>query len=145
MTNENPATRADAGFHGVVCVVDEDVGVRNSLRLLMELHGVPVVTLASGEELLERVELECPALLITEIELRGVGGFGLKSALQSRGFFIPTMGITSNLDLKKARRARELGFLDLVEKPIVYESILRMVREVLKVEIPVRPGDPGIR
>jgi FixJ family two-component response regulator len=100
--------------------------------------------MASGGELLERVDKECPALLVTEIELGGVGGFELRSALEARGFHIPVIGMTSRLDPGKSRKARLLGFLDLVEKPFVYESVLRAVREVLKVEIPRETGDTGM-
>jgi FixJ family two-component response regulator len=53
-----------------VFVVDDNLGMRRSLRALMESAGLAVETYASGEEFLEAYDLERPGCLLLDIRLQ---------------------------------------------------------------------------
>ena len=53
-----------------VFVVDDNVGVRKSLRALLESAGLAVETYASGEEFLAAYDPERPGCLVLDVRLR---------------------------------------------------------------------------
>jgi two-component system response regulator FixJ len=123
--------KIDPSIQGAVCVIDGDQGIRNSLFMLLGTIGVRAVTFSTAEEFLDRVSGERPAFLITELALPGMGGFELRGELERKGIRIPLIGLTGEADRQKRREAARLGFLDLVEKPFVYWSVVERVQQTL--------------
>jgi len=133
----NTSGQKEAGtssIRGTVCVIDGDEGIRNSLYMLLGTLGIGATTLSTAEEFLGRPNGEMPSFLITELALPGMSGFELKEALNERGIQIPVIALTSESDREKRRKAARLGFLELVEKPFVYWSVVDRVQQTL--------GDP---
>lgn len=127
-TEEDPRT---AHPSGVVCVIDGDQGVRNSLRTLLGTLGVEVRAFSRAEEFLLWVERGRPSCLITEVSLSGMSGFELMDTLRAKGVRLPTIGVTLEADPENIREAARVGLLDLVEKPFVYRPVVERVREAL--------------
>ncbi len=123
--------KSNPSIQGVVCEIDGDHGIRNSLVTLLGTLGVRAATFSTAEEFLDRLNGERPSFLIAELALPGMGGFELKEALDQKGILIPVIGLTSEADEKEKRQAFRLGFLELVEKPFVYWSIVERVQETL--------------
>ncbi len=122
---------ADPGatIDGTVCVIDGDQGIRNSLYMLLGTLGLRASTFATAEDFLDRLGSERPSFLIVELGLPGIGGFELKQILDDRGVRIPVIGLTGEVNSAMRTRAYRLGFLDLVEKPFVYWSVVKRVGE----------------
>jgi FixJ family two-component response regulator len=118
-------------MRGAVCVIDRDQGIRNSLYMLLGTMGVSVVTFSSAEEFLERLAGERPAFLITELSLPGMGGLELKAVLNGKGLHIPAIGLTGEALPAQREEALRLGFLELVEKPFVYWSVVDRVQQTI--------------
>lgn len=129
-TEGEKRTRGES-LQGAVCVIDGDQGIRNSLYMLLATLGVRVVTFSDSEEFLDALGGERPAFLIAELDLPGMGGFDLKRTLNDRGLHLPTIGLTCESDRGKRSRASALGFLDLVEKPFVYWSVVDRVQQIV--------------
>jgi FixJ family two-component response regulator len=100
--------------------------------MLLTTLGVRVVTFSTAEDFLGRVNAESPCFLITELELPGGGGFELKKALDERGIRVPVIGLTGEVNQKNTWEASQLGFLELIEKPFVYWSIVERVQQTLE-------------
>ncbi|MGD2121621.1 MAG: response regulator [Gemmatimonadota bacterium] len=131
MKTSNRERRSDTSVQGLVCVVDGDRGIRNSLFTLLGTLGIMAATFSTAEEALDRLKVEKPSFLIVELDLPGIGGFELKEALDKGGILVPVIGLTSEADEEKKKRATKLGFLELVEKPFVYWSVVERVQETL--------------
>ena len=125
----------EPSLHGAVCVIEGDQGIRKSLYMLLTTLGVRVVTFSTAEDFLGRVNAERPCFVITELDLPGRGGFELIKILYERGIHVPAIGLTGEVDRDNSREASELGFLELIEKPFVYWSVVERVQQTL--------GDPG--
>mgnify|MGYP001152391461 CR=1 FL=1 len=119
-------------LEGSVCVIDGDEGIRNSLYMLLGTLGVHVVTFPSAEDFLKQLDDQYPAFLITEISLPGMGGFDLKRILNEKGLQVPSIGLTGESDPREKDTASRLGFLDLVEKPFVYWSVVDRVQRAVQ-------------
>ena len=120
-------------IRGAVCVIDGDQGIRNSLYMLLGTLGIGAATFSTAEEFLEHLNGERPSILITELALPGMSGFELKEALDGKEIRIPVIGLTSESNPEKRREASRLGFLELVEKPFVYWSVVERVQQALGV------------
>jgi FixJ family two-component response regulator len=123
---------------GVVCVIDGDEGVRESLRALLRTLGLQVLAFGTAEEALARIGEVRPTCLIVELSLPGKSGMELLEGLLEQGVRIPTIGLTWDADSRTRERAARLGLMDLVEKPFVHWKVISKVEEVL-----ARPRNPA--
>jgi FixJ family two-component response regulator len=117
----------------VVCVIDGDQGIRDSLHMLLGTLGVSVLSFSTAEEFLDQVSGEGPSLIITELALPGMSGLELKAVLNGKGIQTPVIGLTGEASRRSREEASRMGFLELVEKPFVYWSVLERVQQTLDV------------
>ena len=99
--------------------------------MLLATLGVRVVTFSTAEEFLSELNGGMPGFLITELDLPGGGGFELMKALDERGVRIPALGLTGEVNHDNSQEASRLGFLELIEKPFVYWSVVEQVQQAL--------------
>ena len=128
---KDPQNGPDVSIQGAVCVIDGDTGVRKSLESLVRTLGLQVATFATAEEFLVRPDRHLPAFVITELDLPGMDGFRLKEALDRRGIEVPVIGLATELKPGMREEAARLGFSDLVEKPFVSGSVIRLMAAAL--------------
>lgn len=127
-----------------VCIIDRDLGVRDSTSVLLGTLGVGVIVFPAPEPFLDWMESCQPSLLITELAFPGMTGFELKEVLDTRGLQIPVIGLTGEMTVEDRRRATQSGFLDLIEKPFMSELVLTRVRETLGIP-PAPTSGPWMR
>ena len=93
----------------------------------LEIAGVAL----SGEEALEIVEIVSPDLVLMDISLkRGMDGVELASELKEK-FGVPVVFITGNSDEKTRKRAMSIGPAAYIQKPIVVENMLQVIKDAL--------------
>jgi FixJ family two-component response regulator len=66
--------------------------------------------------------------MIIDQHMRGMDGLEVVVALQSAGFFVPTILITGRLDAAITARANELGVTAVLEKPLAVARLIALVR-----------------
>jgi two-component system response regulator FixJ len=113
----------------VIFILDDDDGVRDSLRLLLECEGFEVREFASAREFLDagRCDGDC---LILDLHRPQMSGSELLEAMRRRGDMLPVILITGRLDGMVQERARAAGALAVVEKPYRAGEILNLVRRL---------------
>ena len=82
----------------LVCVVDDDKSIRESLPDLLNEFGYSVCTFSSAQEFLESAALDRTAALILDIAMPGMTGLELQTELKHRGNLVPVIFITANRD-----------------------------------------------
>jgi two-component system chemotaxis sensor kinase CheA len=109
------ATREGPGGLGgkVVLVVDDSATYRVLLRNLLEAEGYRVVTVADGAAALEVLEVEPVDVVVSDIEMPRLDGFGLLAAVGGK---VPVVLVTSRTGDVDARRAAELGAAACIAK-----------------------------
>jgi two-component system response regulator TtrR len=91
-------------------VVDDNAGVRNSLRALMESAGIAVETYASSEEFLDAYNPEQPGCLVLDVRLRaGASGLDLQDELRRRNAVLPIIVLTGHGNVPTVRTRAEGG------------------------------------
>jgi RNA polymerase sigma factor (sigma-70 family) len=114
-----------------IYVVDDDTGVRESLSLLLELHGFKVESFDSAEAFLAVVDRAGPGCVIADLRLPGMDGLALHRALRERGVSLPVVIITGHGDVAAARSSFKAGAIDFIEKPLDEEQLLAAIAQAL--------------
>ena len=109
-----------------VFVVDDDDAVRDSLKVLLELQSFRVETFETCQDFLN-AEVGDAACLVLDIHLPGMSGFELMEAMKSAKRSIPTILITARCDNAIRDRAKALGAVALLEKPIEFSGLMAAI------------------
>ena len=117
-----------------VCVVDDDAGVRDSLCLLLRLHGFTGKPYDSGEAFmadLEEVGAASTPVVLLDLRLHGISGAQVQGEIVARGLRWPVIMLTAHGDAASARNALKSGASDFIEKPIDAPVLLAALEAAL--------------
>lgn len=118
-----------------VFVVDDNAGVRTSLRALMESVGIAIETYASGEEFLQAYDPERPGCLVLDVRLRaGASGLDLQDELRRRNATLPIIVLTGHGNVPTSVRALKAGAVDFLQKPVPPQALLERIRTAIETD-----------
>jgi len=115
-----------------VFVVDDDEGVRNSLRFLLKSVGLTTRALASASEFLEVYTYNQPGCLVLDVRMPGMSGIELQQQLNLRGAAIPVIFITGHGDIPMAVEAMQHGAFDFLQKPFRDQDLIDRIQRALE-------------
>ncbi|MCF8706750.1 MULTISPECIES: chemotaxis protein CheB [Sphingomonadaceae] len=101
-----------------VFVVDDDRGIRDTLRELLEIKGYQVETYSDGESLLKADSPGMQGCLILDANMPGMGGLEVLEHLKGRDSRLSICMITGKGDIATAVTAMKAGAIDFIEKPV---------------------------
>jgi two-component system response regulator FixJ len=115
-----------------VFVVDDDAGVRDSLRVLLLSAGFKVTCYPAATAFLSDPEpkLGC---LVADIRMPDMTGLDLQDELVRRGDTLPVIIVTGHGDVPLAVRALKSGAVDFLEKPFDDEQLLSSIKRALEI------------
>jgi FixJ family two-component response regulator len=113
-----------------VFVVDDDVSVRESLKLLVESAGWEAETFGSGEEFLARQRVPGPSCLLLDVVLPDLNGCDLQSLVADRAE-MPIIFMTAYGDVPTTVRAMKAGAAEFFTKPVVNDLLLTSIRNAI--------------
>lgn len=115
----------------IVCVVDDDVSVRESLELLIRTAGWCPETFASAREFLSRPQPAVPCCLVLDVTLPGLSGLELQEQLAGRRD-MPIIFITGHGDIPMTVQAMKAGAVEFLTKPIDDDALLNAIRGAIE-------------
>jgi DNA-binding NtrC family response regulator len=114
-----------------VLVVDDEAGVRESLRML--LHGECEVAVAeSADAALARIGEARPDLILLDLVMPGRSGLDLLEELRQRGEPPPVIVLTATKTVTTAVEAMKLGAADYLTKPFEVDALRIKIRNLLQ-------------
>lgn len=114
-----------------IFVVDDDEGVRNSLRFLLQSVGLTATMLPSAVEFLNAYRPEQPGCLVLDVRMPGMSGLELQQQLNLRGAMIPVIFITGHGDIPMAVEAMQHGAFDFLQKPFRDQDLIDRIQRAL--------------
>ena len=114
-----------------ICVVDDDEGVADSLKLLLETFGYDVQSYNSGADLLADDRRRAADCMIIDHHMPNMNGLDLVDRLQKEGGRVPMILISGRLDTSTKERALSLGITSVLEKPFAADCLVDLIRMVL--------------
>jgi FixJ family two-component response regulator len=115
----------------VVFVVDDDSGVRSSIRMLLKSIGIAATPMASAQEFLAAFDPAQPGCLVLDIRMPAMSGMELQQQLNLRGATIPVIFITGHGDVPMAVEAMQHGAFDFLQKPFRDQELIDRVQKAL--------------
>lgn len=114
-------------MNGRVLIIDDEDGVRRSLRGLLEDEGYCVEEAPSGEEGLRIADEVSPDLIMLDVVLGGIDGLEVLARLVEQGYRYPVIMMSGHATLENAVKATRLGATNFLEKPLAAEKVLAEV------------------
>ena len=114
-----------------VFVVDDDEGVRDSLRFLLKSVGLSTKVLGSAAEFLAGHDANQPGCLVLDVRMPAMSGLELQQQLNLRGDTIPVIFITGHGDIPMAVEAMQHGAFDFLQKPFRDQDLIDRLQKAL--------------
>jgi len=129
----SPITNEGIHVSSTIMTVDDSPSMRMLLRAALTDLGYKVLDAEDGVQALERLEGAEPDLLITDINMPRLDGFGLieKVREQDRHRNLPILVLTTESSDEKKQRARSAGATGWIVKPFHPEKLAAAIRRVL--------------
>ncbi|MDF2765946.1 MAG: transcriptional regulatory protein [Rhodospirillales bacterium] len=127
---------------GTVFVIDDDEAVRDSLKLLLESHLLPVHDFASVPEFLQAVGPRPRGCLVLDLHLPVIGGLDFLGRYRDRLNGMPVILITGKADAATRARAFEAGVRHFLEKPFEDHEVVGAVADALALNAAVSETAP---
>jgi CheY-like chemotaxis protein len=110
-----------------ILVVDDDVGIQETLMGLLELEGYDPVLARDGREALMLLEEKPPSLILLDLVMPRLDGQGFVEELEHRGLRRRFPIIVLSADGRVALKARQIGADDFLPKPFDLDVVLNKV------------------
>ncbi|MBV9279441.1 MAG: response regulator [Chloroflexi bacterium] len=108
-----------------ILVVDDDPTILMTVAEFLDMEGYTVETAANGEEALQTVESARPSLVLLDMRMPVLDGWGFARALKERGRQLPILVMTAAQDARQW--AEEVGAVGYVAKPFDLMDLLTAV------------------
>lgn len=119
-----------AGFK--VLAVDDLPDNRELIRTLLSNSGLEITEAESGEAALKQAFQQHYDLIMMDIQMPGLDGYGTLSELRKRGFQGPIIALTAHAMKEDRDRTLAAGFADHLAKPINSKMLMQTIQSYLK-------------
>jgi DNA-binding NtrC family response regulator len=120
------------GNEPLVCIIDDELSVRDSLSDLLESMGLKAQAFASADEFLTKSSSEVPSCLVLDVQLPGISGLDLQQQLRNGNTQIPIVFMTGYGDIPTSVRAMKAGAIEFLTKPFRDEDLLSAVNQAIE-------------
>jgi len=106
-----------------ILVVDDEAAMREVLEIRLSEWGYQVAVASDGAEARLLAETEHPDVVISDVQLPGLGGLDLLQSLKAGDAHRPVILITAYGSIDEAVEAMKLGALDFLTKPLDWAQL----------------------
>jgi len=116
-----------------VLIVDDEPGIRDTLRGVLEDEGFNVDAVASGEACLTALQKKSYACILLDIWLgKGIDGLETLARLRETNVEAAVVMISGHGNIEAAVRSTKLGAFDFIEKPLSLEKTVVTVKNAVR-------------
>jgi PAS domain S-box-containing protein len=127
-------------FKARVLVIEPHDDTRMLYAMMLEEAGYAVYAVANGVDALSLAQQRLPDLVVLEIAVPRVDGFGILQSIRQNAATadIPAVVVTAALRYDMPARARETGATVVLTKPTPVDILLRLADELIETTPPAR-------
>jgi two-component system OmpR family response regulator len=123
---------ADVRPEARLLVVDDEPNIVELLSASLRYAGFEVATAGGGQQALEVARAFRPDLLVLDVMMPGLDGFGVVSRLRGEGQRMPVVFLTARDATEDKVNGLTLGGDDYITKPFSLEEVIARIRAVLR-------------
>lgn len=112
----------------VIAILDDEPQMRTALRRLLTCRGFRVEEYEGAQTFLASVESHPANFLLLDLHMPGINGFDVLEALHAREYSVPVIVITAHDEPGTEDRARALGAVAYLRKPVGRDSLLAAIK-----------------
>lgn len=127
---------------GYILVVDDIPDILKLLDATLQFKGYRVVTARDGQEALDAIDQEHPALVIADILMPKMDGFSLlhRIRINPETREIPVVFLSATYVAQEDKElARAIGVTSFIEKPVDLEKFFPIISDILTRDEPTTP------
>lgn len=132
-------------FGAEILIVDDDVAVRKSYRLLFEGEGYAVRTARNGEEALRLLAERTPNLILLDVMMPKTNGIAVCQEIRRSDPLVPILFFTAMPSDVSLVRGLGCGADDYIDKSRPPEEFLARVNAALRRVRRIREGEAGLK
>jgi DNA-binding response OmpR family regulator len=111
-----------------ILVVDDDPTILATVSEVLDMEGFAVMTASNGAEALAAVAQREPALVLLDMRMPVLDGWGFMRAIRERGLTLTVVVMTAAADAR--RWGREIGAQAVLAKPFDIDELVRAVERL---------------
>jgi two-component system nitrogen regulation response regulator NtrX len=115
-----------------ILIADDERGIRDSLKRLLEFESYQVLLANDGPSALKTARDQRVDLMLLDIKMPGMDGLEVLSHVHEEQPDVPVVIISGHGTIQTAVEATRLGAYDFIEKPIDADRILLVIRNGLE-------------
>jgi len=122
-----------------ILVIDDEEGIRKSLKMILEYEGYEFFEAPTGEDGLEKLRQTVGVdLVLLDIKMPGKDGLEVLAEIKQKAVSPEVIMISGQGTIQTAVEATKLGAFDFLEKPLHRERVLLTIRNALKQNVLAR-------
>lgn len=114
-----------------ILVVDDELSMREFLKILLEKEGYEVSTAADAASAIDQIESAGFDLVISDIKMPGMGGLTLLEKIKDIDNSLPVIMITAYASPENAVVAMKSGAFDYITKPFKVDEIIKIIKSAI--------------
>jgi len=131
-TKENGTTK--------ILVIEDDVDIRQVIRLFLQLSGFDVHEAQDGYQAIQIIPEFCPDLIVLDLMMRPVDGWGVLDWLRENSFtpLLPVLILTARTQLSEQVHGLEAGAVEYMTKPTQPSKLVERIHALLSLSVEQR-------
>ena len=114
-----------------IVVIDDEIAIRDSLKMILEYDGYECLLAPSGHAGLACVERDSPDLVFLDVKMPGMDGIEVLRKIRAIDELLPVVIISGHGTVSTAVEATRLGAFDFLEKPLSTDRVSVTIRNAL--------------
>ncbi|MDY1591559.1 MAG: response regulator, partial [Methanofastidiosum sp.] len=110
-----------------ILIVDDEVNIRDSLKLILESEGYKVIDADSGEEAIKKFQNNSIDLVLLDLKMKGMSGEETLKHIKNINSETMVIILTGHATLDSSLEAIQYGVYDYLKKPVSVNDIRRLV------------------
>ncbi len=115
-----------------VLVVDDEPNIRDLLSASLRFQGHQVLTAANGNEAINKIVDNQPDIVLLDVMLPDISGFGVTKKIRSLGIEVPILFLTARDDTEDKVTGLTVGGDDYVTKPFSLDEIIARISAIMR-------------
>lgn len=115
-----------------ILIVDDERDIRRALEFVLSGEGYSVETASNGIEAVEKLKDGAFDLVITDIRMNGLDGFGVLEKSRKMSPATPVIMMTAFGSVESAVEAMKRGAADYIVKPFIHDEIKLTIGRILE-------------
>jgi CheY-like chemotaxis protein len=118
----------------LVLIVDDSDDVRAMLRFVLLSRGYSVMEATNGQEAIGIARRKCPDLILMDLSMPVLDGFGAVRCLREIAEFcdVPIIAVSAHNTTDHRAKALAVGFNDYITKPIDFGNFVNLIHSLLQ-------------